>query len=70
MDYFIDWNDLKERVYANQQEPFTMKDLRQIIEESWTQIPLKQIKKAITYGRKRLQWVVQEDSGPNYHLNP
>ena len=67
MDYSI-WNSLKEKVYGNRSDRFTLPELKAKIQDSWSQITLSEIRKSILQFKMRLRAVRDPKGGHIDHL--
>ena len=68
MDYAI-WNQLSELVYKDRQVPFpSVEALSDKIKESWLELNLMCVRKAIIGWKRRLRCVVRADGGSIDHL--
>src|SRR6218665_555679 len=72
LDYYV-WNALKELVYAGRRKPFINRltdELKQVIEEKWSQLNDRHIQKSIGQWKQRvgLRIVTREGGGPIKHF--
>ena len=67
MDFTI-WNQLRDAVYKDRTEPYTVNELRDRIQESWDALPIERVRSAIAAWKGRLRDVIAADGGSIEHL--